>query len=170
MEDPIAAPTGEKHVGAVTPRARVRARMAGAWHDTPVIDRGDLAPGDKVSGPAVIAEPTATTVVEPGWQVELTERLHLVLRRVVAVPKRVAIGTDADPVMLEIFINLFMSIAEQMGMVLEKTAHSVNIKERVDFSCAIFDPDGSLIANAPHTDRSGSDLLRAGGTNYHGGG
>jgi 5-oxoprolinase (ATP-hydrolysing) len=150
VEDPVVAPALARAPDAVAPRARVRARMAGAWHETPVIDRADLAPGDKVSGPAIIAEPTATTVVEPGWQAELTERLHLVLRRVVALPKRVAIGTDADPVMLEIFNNLFMSIAEQMGSVLEKTAHSVNIKERVDFSCAIFDPDGSLIANAPH--------------------
>jgi 5-oxoprolinase (ATP-hydrolysing) len=124
--------------------------MAGAWHDTPVIDRAAMRPGDRVDGPAIVVERTGTVVIEPGWQAELTPRLDLVLSRVVALPRRVAIGTDVDPVMLEIFNNLFMSIAEQMGSVLEKTAFSVNIKERLDFSCAIFDTEGELIANAPH--------------------
>ncbi|MEE8545739.1 MAG: hydantoinase B/oxoprolinase family protein, partial [Alphaproteobacteria bacterium] len=154
-EDPVvegAAPGRPGGIPAVgnAVLGRTRARMAGAHHDCPVIDRDRLRPGDKVSGPAVIIEATATTVVEPGWQAEMTERLDLVLRRVVPLPARFAIGTEADPVMLEIFNNLFMSIAEQMGLVLRNTAHSVNIKERVDFSCAIFDPAGQLIANAPH--------------------
>jgi len=149
IDDPV---MGDPAMGrtAVPPLAMTRAYMAGAWHETPVIDRAAMRPGDRVAGPAVIAESTATTVVEPGWQAEMTAKLHLVLTRVVPLPARVAIGTRVDPVMLEIFNNLFMSIAEQMGSVLEKTAYSVNIKERLDFSCAIFDPNGELIANAPH--------------------
>ncbi len=137
-------------VDTIPPLATAQAYMAGAYHATPVIDRNDLRPGDKVSGPAILREDTATTVIEPGWQAALTDVGHLVLTRIVALPKRVAVGTDVDPVMLEIFNNLFMSIAEQMGLVLEKTTNSVNIKERLDFSCAVFDNDGELIANAPH--------------------
>ncbi|MCW5731423.1 MAG: hydantoinase B/oxoprolinase family protein [Alphaproteobacteria bacterium] len=134
----------------VPPLAETRTYMAGEWRATPVIDRAAMRPGDRVDGPAMIVESTATTLVEPGWRAEMNAKLHLVLRRVVALPRRVAIGTEVDPVMLEIFNNLFMSIAEQMGSVLEKTAYSVNIKERLDFSCAIFDAEGDLIANAPH--------------------
>jgi len=130
--------------------ATVDAYMDGKWRQTPVVDRDALQPGDKIDGPVILREDTATTVVEPGWQAELTDRGHLILTRVVALPRRVAVGTDVDPVMLEIFNNLFMSIAEQMGLVLEKTSHSVNIKERLDFSCAVFSHDGELIANAPH--------------------
>ena len=89
-------------------------------------------------------------VVEPGWQAELTARDHLLLGRIEALPERAAIGTRADPIMLEVFNNLFMSIAEQMGVTLQNTAYSVNMKERLDFSCALFDRDGMLIANAPH--------------------
>jgi len=122
----------------------------GAWTQTPVFDRDGLLPGATIDGPAVITEATGTTVVEPGWRAELTGRGHLVLTRIVERPKTVAIGTEADPVMLEIFNNLFMSIAEQMGATLANTAHSVNIKERLDFSCAVFDREGQLIANAPH--------------------
>ncbi|MEI7445435.1 MAG: hydantoinase B/oxoprolinase family protein, partial [Burkholderiales bacterium] len=106
--------------------------------------------GAAVDGPAIVAEATATTVVEPGWRATMTARGDLVLARVVARPARQAVGTQADPVMLEIFNNLFMSIAEQMGYRLQNTAHSVNIKERLDFSCAVFDATGALIANAPH--------------------
>jgi 5-oxoprolinase (ATP-hydrolysing) len=124
--------------------------MAGTWRDTLLVERADLSPGERIDGPAIVSEPTGTVIVEPGWQAELTGRLDLVLRRTAALPARTAIGTKADPVMLEIFNNLFMAIAEQMGTVLEKTAHSVNIKERLDFSCAIFDAEGGLIANAPH--------------------
>ncbi|HCN90813.1 MAG TPA: 5-oxoprolinase, partial [Oxalobacteraceae bacterium] len=103
-----------------------------------------------ISGPAIIAEKNATNVVEPGWEAEVTTFNHLVLSRVEARRQRKAIGTTADPVMLEVFNNLFMSIAEQMGLRLQNTAISVNIKERLDFSCALFDAEGNLIANAPH--------------------
>lgn len=109
-----------------------------------------MRPGDTLDGPAVIAEADATTVVDPGWRAAVGEHGHLLLTRVRPRPGRVAVGTEVDPVMLEIFNNLFMSIAEQMGVRLENTAHSVNIKERLDFSCALFDPEGNLIANAPH--------------------
>ena len=121
-----------------------------ASHDTPVFRRDDTRPGDTIDGPAIIAEANATTVVEPGWQARVTELDHLVLARIRPRPKRQAIGTDVDPVMLEVFNNLFMSIAEQMGVRLQNTAYSVNIKERLDFSCALFDAEGNLIANAPH--------------------
>ena len=140
----------EPRDGPLPELARHPVWCADAWHDTPFLERGQLRPGDAVDGPAVIVEPVATTVVEPGWRAQVTARDHLLLERVVALPRRVAVGTDADPVMLEIFNNLFMSIAEQMGATLANTAHSVNIKERLDFSCAIFDPDGNLVANAPH--------------------
>jgi 5-oxoprolinase (ATP-hydrolysing) len=123
---------------------------AGAWHASAVYRRADIRPGDRIDGPAIVAEENATTVVEAGWQAEVTPWNHLVLRRVQALPERRAIGTTADPVMLEIFNNLFMSIAEQMGLRLQNTAYSVNIKERLDFSCAIFDAAGNLVANAPH--------------------
>jgi len=120
------------------------------WQTVPIIRRETMTTGQQVNGPAIIAEATATTVVEPGWRAELTAVGDCVMTRVVARPKREAIGTKADPVMLEVFNNLFMSIAEQMGATLANTAYSVNIKERYDFSCAIFAPDGSLVANAPH--------------------
>jgi 5-oxoprolinase (ATP-hydrolysing) len=122
----------------------------GKMHRAPVFLRERLLPGDRVKGPAIIAEQNATTVVEPGWQAEVTALDHLTLERVEARPRRNAIGTQVDPVMLEIFNNLFMSIAEQMGLRLANTAYSVNIKERLDFSCALFDAQGQLIANAPH--------------------
>jgi 5-oxoprolinase (ATP-hydrolysing) len=122
----------------------------GQWLDTRLYRRQDLRAGDCIDGPAIIAEANATTVVEPGWQAEVTPLDHLVLTRVEARPERRALGTAADPVMLEIFNNLFMSIAEQMGLRLQNTAYSVNIKERLDFSCALFDAQGNLIANAPH--------------------
>ncbi|ALK97260.1 5-oxoprolinase [Massilia sp. WF1] len=135
-----------------SPAAHEQARMfaGGAWRDTALYLRARLSPGDIVKGPAIIAEANATTVVEAGWQAEVTNYGHLVLRRVEALPERHAIGTSADPVMLEVFNNLFMSIAEQMGLRLQNTAYSVNIKERLDFSCAIFDHEGNLVANAPH--------------------
>lgn len=136
--------------GKAAPQDTLRMYSAGRWHDTGVYARGALQPGHAVRGPAIIAEDNATTVVEPGWEARVTPYGHLVLQRVEALPERRAIGTTADPVMLEIFNNLFMSIAEQMGLRLQNTAHSVNIKERLDFSCAIFDQDGNLVANAPH--------------------
>jgi 5-oxoprolinase (ATP-hydrolysing) len=122
----------------------------GASHPTPVYRRDAMQPGDVVAGPAIIAEKNATTIVEPGWRCEVTALNHLVLTRAVPRPKQTAIGTTADPVMLEIFNNLFMAIAEQMGLTLANTAYSVNIKERLDFSCAVFNEQGDLIANAPH--------------------
>ena len=146
-EETIQAAT---RVGAVPTLATVRAYMAGEENDTPVYDRDALLPGDRVNGPAIMRESTATTVVEPGWQAELTAKGHLVLTRIVPLKRQVAIGTEVDPVMLEVFNNLFMSIAEQMGFTLENTAYSVNIKERLDFSCAIFDSEAQLVANAPH--------------------
>jgi len=116
----------------------------GAFHDTPVFDRDTLVAGDRIAGPAILKERNATTVIEPGWEALLTPRDHLVLTRVVAKRREHAIGTHADPVLLEVFNNLFMSIAEQMGVTLQNTSYSVNIKERLDFSCAIFDGDGLL--------------------------
>ena len=132
------------------PLATVDAYMGGAAVSAPVYRRESIPAGGTVDGPALITEATATTIVEPGWQAEMTAIGNLVLRRVVARAERVAIGTSCDPVMLEVFNNLFMSIAEQMGYTLQNTALSVNVKERLDFSCAIFDAKGSLIANAPH--------------------
>ena len=140
----------DEHAVAPDPLASVSMYSANETHDTPVYDREALVPGCKVDGPAILKEANATTVVEPGWQAEVTKHNHVVITRVVALPKRVAIGTQADPVMLEVFNNLFMSIAEQMGGVLQNTSYSVNIKERLDFSCAIFDTSGDLVANAPH--------------------
>jgi len=137
-------------VADLRPRDTVRTYADGEWRDTPVYDRDAILPGDHIDGPAVIIETNATTVVESGWQAETTPLGHLVLSRVNARPARYAAGTRADPVMLEIFNNLFMSIAEQMGATLANTSYSVNIKERLDFSCAVFDASGGLIANAPH--------------------
>jgi len=136
--------------GTPAPSEHVRMFGNGAWRDTGIHRRADIGPGDIIKGPAIVAENNATTVVEAGWQAQVTPYNHLVLNRVEALPQRRAIGTTADPVMLEIFNNLFMSIAEQMGLRLQNTAYSVNIKERLDFSCAIFDASGNLVANAPH--------------------
>lgn len=122
----------------------------GKWHEAAIVRRADAARGQTVTGPAILVEDHQTVVIEPGWQARFTERDHLVLTRIEAKRRDDAIGTKADPVMLEVFNNLFMSIAEQMGETLQKTASSVNIKERLDFSCAVFDKDGALVANAPH--------------------
>ena len=137
-------------VALAAPARRTRFYSRGKWHEASVYTRAQLAPGHHVRGPAIIIEPHQTIVVEDGWQVEVTAKNHLVLERVVPLQRESAIGTDADPVMLEVFNNLFMSIAEQMGVSLQNTAYSVNIKERLDFSCAVFAADGSLVANAPH--------------------
>jgi len=122
----------------------------GQWHDTPIYQRENLLAGQIITGPALIIEAHNTTVVEEGWQGEISPKKHLILTRSTQLNRTMAIGTTADPIMLEVFNNLFMSIAEQMGVTLEKTALSVNIKERLDFSCAVFAADGTLIANAPH--------------------
>jgi 5-oxoprolinase (ATP-hydrolysing) len=144
------APAFAARPGPLAPARPSRVFTGGAWHDAPLYARSTLRPGDRIRGPAVIAEQNATTVVEPGWQATLTPRDHLVLERVVPMRREHAIGTRADPVLLEVFNNLFMAIAEQMGVTLANTAYSVNIKERLDFSCALFDAAGNLIANAPH--------------------
>jgi len=129
----------------------VRMFTEGGWCAVPLVSRAGLAPGRAVDGPAIIAEELATTVIEPGWRAVVSESGDLLLSRVAARPGRVDQGAAAaDPVLLEVFNNLFMSVAEQMGVRLQATAHSVNIKERLDFSCAIFDAGGGLIANAPH--------------------
>ncbi|PUE40112.1 hydantoinase B/oxoprolinase family protein [Limnohabitans sp. Bal53] len=120
------------------------------WQDAALVVREDMRPGDVIDGPAIIAEKNATTVVEPGWQARLTALDHLLLVRMQARAVQHAAGTQADPVLLEVFNNLFMNIAEQMGLQLQNTAYSVNIKERLDFSCALFSAEGHLIANAPH--------------------
>ncbi len=122
----------------------------GQWHEAQIVRREAIKPGQGVSGPAIIIEPNQTVVVEEGWSARLTAKDHLVLVRSKALVQNAAIGTRADPVMLEIFNNLFMSIAEQMGVTLQNTAYSVNIKERLDFSCAVFDQSAALVANAPH--------------------
>ncbi len=122
----------------------------GGWHDASIHQRENLKPGNSVMGPALIIEPHQTIVVEPGWRLTLNALGHVVLDRAIPLERTAAIGTKADPVMLEVFNNLFMSIAEQMGVTLQNTAYSVNIKERLDFSCAVFAADGSLVANAPH--------------------
>jgi len=118
--------------------------------EAPVFSRDQLPVGNLIEGPAIIIEANSTIVIEPGWCARLTERDHLVLTRTTALTRMAAVGTQVDPVRLEIFNNLFMSIAEQMGTTLQNTSHSVNIKERLDFSCAIFDAQGELVANAPH--------------------
>ena len=140
-------PRGE---GEARPARQVRFFSEGRWHEAPVYLREALAAGDALEGPSIIIEPHQTIIIEPGWRADVTPLDHIVLTRREKKTRAHAIGTDADPVMLEIFNNLFMSIAEQMGFTLEKTAYSVNIKERLDFSCAVFDREGGLVANAPH--------------------
>jgi len=149
-----------------------KAFMGGAWCDAGLYlrtaDAADpLVPGDRVKGPAIIVEDNQTIAVEPGWQAEVTGNNQLLLTRFEAKDRTAPIGTQADPVMLEVFNNLFMSIAEQMGVTLQNTASSVNIKERLDFSCAVFDHTGALVANAPHMpvhlgsmDRSVESIIR----------
>jgi 5-oxoprolinase (ATP-hydrolysing) len=150
-----------------SPARRTKFFSAGKWHAAGIYTREQLSIGHKVKGPAIVIEPHQTIVVEPGWQAELTAKNHLVLTRVVKLKRASAIGTRADPVMLEVFNNLFMSIAEQMGVALQNTAYSVNIKERLDFSCAVFAANGTLVANAPHMpvhlgsmDRSVETIIR----------
>jgi 5-oxoprolinase (ATP-hydrolysing) len=149
------------------PARRTQFFSNGQWHKANVYTRDLLKIGGRVKGAAIIIEPHQTIVVEPGWQAELTAKNHLVLTRAVKLKRTHAIGTHADPVMLEVFNNLFMSIAEQMGVSLQNTAYSVNIKERLDFSCAVFAHDGTLVANAPHMpvhlgsmDRSVETIIR----------
>ncbi|HSO06895.1 MAG TPA: hydantoinase B/oxoprolinase family protein [Pelomicrobium sp.] len=147
---PLDEPAAQGEAKAPIPAADVPLVCGGERRRVPLFRRGDLAPGSRIDGPALVADDNATTVLDPGWAARVDAGGDLVLFRAVSRPAREALGTRADPVKLEIFNNLFMAIAEQMGVRLAHTAHSVNIKERLDFSCAIFDGAGRLIANAPH--------------------
>ena len=155
------------------PESRTMTRLftGGTWHDAPVFLRVGLEPGHCVAGPALIIEPHQTVVIEPHWQAEVTAKNHLLLTRATKRETRTALGPNVDPVLLEVFNKRFTSIAEQMGYALQNTARSVNIKERLDFSCAIFDGEGRLVANAPHIpvhlgsmDRSVETIRREVGT------
>jgi 5-oxoprolinase (ATP-hydrolysing) len=141
------------------PAATVSFYSGDRWHSAPVYRRETLGAGDTIPGPALVVEATGTNVIEPGWTAHLTERNHLVIQQSTASQPPAEGTTQAcqrnhqnspDPVLLEIFNNLFQSIAEEMGITLQNTSHSVNIKERLDFSCALFDAQGQLVANAPH--------------------
>ncbi|UCI34117.1 hydantoinase B/oxoprolinase family protein [Mesorhizobium sp. B4-1-4] len=169
----IAENSAEAHAPAGPAKDKIGASQTrriyteGRWHEAGVHRRENLRPSDRVAGPALIIEPNQTIVVEPGWQAEITNLNHVVIRRTERKARAAALGTEADPVMLEVFNNLFMSIAEQMGVTLQNTAYSVNIKERLDFSCAVFDHTGALVANAPHMpvhlgsmDRSVETIIR----------
>ncbi|MGB0795801.1 MAG: hydantoinase/oxoprolinase family protein, partial [Paracoccaceae bacterium] len=145
--------TEEKHPHSeepAEPEDRVDITLNGQNQSVPLFDRSNMTSGQSVVGPAIIKEETGTNIVEPGWSAKINEFGHLILSRHVKLERKEALGTKADPVMLEVFNNLFMSIAEQMGATLANTAYSVNIKERLDFSCALFDETGGLVANAPH--------------------
>jgi 5-oxoprolinase (ATP-hydrolysing) len=150
------------------PRRKTKVFSRGKFQNASVYTRDQLKPGHMINGPALLIEPNQTVVVEHGWTAKLTAKDHIVLTRTKILARKHAIGTKADPVLLEVFNNLFMSIAEQMGVTLQNTAYSVNIKERLDFSCAVFAEDGTLVANAPHMpvhlgsmDRSVETVIRA---------
>ncbi|TPK64673.1 5-oxoprolinase [Mesorhizobium sp. B2-4-19] len=167
------APAGPARVEAGASGTR-RIYTEGRWHEAGIHRRENLRPSNLVAGPALIIEPNQTIVVEPGWRAEITSLNHVVIRRTARKARAAALGTDADPVMLEVFNNLFMSIAEQMGVTLQNTAYSVNIKERLDFSCAVFDHIGALVANAPHMpvhlgsmDRSVETIIRLNSGDIH---
>ncbi len=143
----------EKRIAPLKAIATTRIYTKGNWHDTPVYQRHDLRVGDRITGAALIIEPTGTNVIEPGWCAELTEHNHLIFSKDdnhVETRQVASLQSTPDPVLLEIFNNLVRAIAEQMGITLQNTSYSVNIKERLDFSCAIFDQYGQLVANAPH--------------------
>ncbi|WP_192258462.1 hydantoinase B/oxoprolinase family protein [Mesorhizobium caraganae] len=167
------APAGPARVEAGASGTR-RIYTEGRWHEAGIHRRENLRPSNLVAGPALIIEPNQTIVVEPGWRAEITNLNHVVIRRTERKVRAAALGTQADPVMLEVFNNLFMSIAEQMGVTLQNTAYSVNIKERLDFSCAVFDRHGALVANAPHIpvhlgsmDRSVETIIRLNSGDIH---
>ncbi|WP_460275199.1 hydantoinase B/oxoprolinase family protein [Celeribacter sp. ULVN23_4] len=147
--------TGEAPLGQPMPEGRADAKAtltvsASGWGEVPLYDRLTLPQDAEIQGPAVISEPTGTNVVEPGWTARLDDKGNLVLTRATPAVRDAAAGTEADPILLEVMSNLFMSVADQMGATLANTSWSVNIKERFDFSCAIFDAEGRLVANAPH--------------------
>ncbi len=153
-------PLASSRTAPLKPSATIAIYTKGNWHDTPVYQRHDLKPGDRITGPALIIEPTGTNVLEPGWCAELTQQNHLILRKDDSARAKDEVESNTflipppsstpDPVLLEIFNNLVRAIAEEMGITLQNTSYSVNIKERLDFSCAIFDQYGQLVANAPH--------------------
>jgi 5-oxoprolinase (ATP-hydrolysing) len=160
---------GEEHRDSSVADADETCRIysGGAFHNALTFHRTKLKPGNRIKGPSLIIETHQTIVVEPGWQAEITPLNHVLMRRIEKKARAAALGTQADPIMLEVFNNLFMSIAEQMGVTLQNTAYSVNIKERLDFSCAVFDRNGALVANAPHMpvhlgsmDRSVETIIR----------
>ena len=163
-----ARPAGEAAERDAATDTKTSIFCGGEWREAGVFRREGLAPGDRVRGPALIIEANQTIVVEPGWTARLTAADHVVLSRHEKMARAHAVGTQqADPILLEVFNNLFMNIAEQMGVALQNTAHSVNIKERLDFSCAVFDRTGALVANAPHMpvhlgsmDRSVETIIR----------
>ncbi|QDY70863.1 hydantoinase B/oxoprolinase family protein [Qingshengfaniella alkalisoli] len=146
--DDFVAPAPEGGTADATDRLAVH--LDGMRRDVPLFQREGLAAGFRVNGPAIISERIGTNIIEPGWAGQIDDAGNLILERVEERKTQHAVGTQADPVMLEVFNNLFMSIAEQMGATLANTAYSVNIKERMDFSCALFDAEGNLVANAPH--------------------
>jgi 5-oxoprolinase (ATP-hydrolysing) len=146
----IAEPDRPVSQAASRAASHTRFFSGGAWHEAEIHLRAALSPGHAITGPALVIEPHQTIVVEAGWSATVSPKNHIVLRRTEARAQMSALGTEADPIRLELFNNRFMSIAEQMGITLQNTAHSVNIKERLDFSCALFDADGELVANAPH--------------------
>ncbi len=152
VTEPLTDPSVEspERVSAPVPLDTVRMYGGGKYLQAPLYSREGMVAGQRIEGPAIITESTGTVIVEEGWAADINTRQHLILNRYKERPKAEAIGTDVDPVMLEVFNNLFMSIAEQMGATLANTSYSVNIKERLDFSCAIFDAEGQLVANAPH--------------------
>ena len=127
-----------------------RTYFEGEWLETGIFRREELRPGDRIVGPAVILESTSTVVVEPRWEAEVTGRDDLLIADHADLPKAEALDDAVDPIHLELFNNRFASIAEQMGAAMEKTALSTNVKERLDFSCALFDPAANLVVNAPH--------------------
>src|SRR6056297_1396505 len=144
------APIVDRPSGAGQPEAHVPVHLEGARRDVPLYHRDALDPEAIITGPAIITEPTGTNMVEPGWSARIDHMGNLLLERTAAMSRPHAAGTQADPVLLEVFNNLFMSVADQMGATLANTSWSVNIRERLDFSCAIFDAAGDLVANAPH--------------------
>jgi 5-oxoprolinase (ATP-hydrolysing) len=145
-----AAPDARGPVGDGAEIARIPLHVEEVRRDVPLYDRDRLGVGARVTGPAVITEATGTNMIEPGWQARVDAGGNLILERIEEKARARAAGTEADPVLLEVFNNLFMSVADQMGATLANTSWSVNIKERLDFSCAIFDTAGDLVANAPH--------------------
>ncbi|MGD9949385.1 MAG: hydantoinase B/oxoprolinase family protein [Desulfobulbus sp.] len=148
--EPLIEPELPQTTNMAHPQQQVSVWLEDGWCQTPLYLRSTLQPGQRITGPALIIEPIGTVVLEPGWRASCNRRNHLILERTLPRVGNEQVGTAVDPVMLEVFANLFMSIAEQMGVTLANTAHSVNIKERLDFSCALFDSQGNLVANAPH--------------------